>query len=202
MLRTLGSPSTPSNNALICADHPRVIPRTRAGANTDAQTGSADIIGGMSGMEGSGQRRAWSDIRRGVFTPEPLDDMDEHWIEVTETSEMMCDSCRNFPPGDIRMNNNTENRSFCLNCASNWTKIGMYETEGIHVDEHAQDAKGAARLLNMYNNCISWREIHAETNLKRFLVTASLAMPSGFQTTNDVLKRSHTGEPFACPRTW
>ena len=70
-----------------CTDHPRVIPRTRAGATTDAQTGSADIIGGMSGLEDSGQRRAWSDIRRGVFTPEPLDDMDEHWIEITETSE-------------------------------------------------------------------------------------------------------------------
>ena len=84
------------------------------------------------------------------------------------------------------MNNNTENRSFCLNCASNWTRIGMYETDSIHVDEHAQDAKVAARLLNVYNNCISWREIHAETDFKRFLVTASLAMLSGFQTTNEV----------------
>ena len=56
-------------------DHPRVIPRTRAGATTDAQTGSADIIGAMNGMEDSGQRRAWSDIRCGVFTPEPLYDM-------------------------------------------------------------------------------------------------------------------------------
>ena len=59
-------------------------------------------------MEESGQRRAWSNIRRGVFTPEPLDDMDEHWIEVTESSELMCDNCKSFQPGDIRMNNNTE----------------------------------------------------------------------------------------------
>ena len=67
------------------------------------------------------------------------------------------------------------------------------KTDSIHMDEHAQDAKVAARLLNVYNNCISWREIHAETDLKRFLVTASLAMLSGFQTTNDVLKQvSHT----------
>ena len=57
------------------------------------------------------------------------------------------------------------------------------------MDEHAQDAKVAARLLNVYNNCISWQEIHAETNLKMFLVTASSAMLSGFQTTNDVLKQ-------------
>ena len=70
----------------------------------------------------------------------------------------------------------------------------MYETDSIHMDEHAQDAKVAARLLNVYNNCISWQEIHAETDLKRFLVTASLAMLSGFQTTNDVLKQvSHRG---------
>ena len=49
-------------------------------------------------------------------------------------------------------------------------------------------------VLNVYNNCISWREIHAETDLKRFLVTASLAMLSGFQTTNDVLNQvSHRG---------
>ena len=95
-------------------------------------------------MEDSGQRRAWSDIRRGVFTPEPLDDMDEHWIEVTETSEMMCNTCKSFQPGDIRMNNNIENRSYCLNCASNWTRMGMYETDNIHMDEHAQDAEAAS----------------------------------------------------------
>ena len=75
-----------------------------------------------------------------------------------------------------------------------WTRIGMYETDNIHVDEHAQDAKVAARLLNAYNNCMSWREIHAETELKKFLVTASLGMLSGFQTSNDVLKQvSHRG---------
>ena len=65
----------------------------------------------------------------------------------------------------------------------------MYATDSIHMDEHAQDAKVAVRLLNVYNNCISWQEIHAETDLKRFLVRASLAMLPGFQTTNDVLKQ-------------
>ena len=74
-----------------CTDHPRVIPNLRNRETAGAQTGSADIIGGMKHMKDSGQRRAWSDIRRGVFTPEPLTDMDEHWIEVTERSEMMCD---------------------------------------------------------------------------------------------------------------
>ena len=57
------------------------------------------IIGGMSHMKDSVQRRAWSDIRRGVFTPEPLTDVDEHWIEVTENSEMMCDLCKSFQQG-------------------------------------------------------------------------------------------------------
>ena len=118
----------------------------------------------------------------------------EHWIEITETSEMMCDTCKSFQPGDIRMNNNTENGSFCLNCASDWTRMGMYETDTIHMDEHTQDAKVVARLLNVYNCCISWREIQAEKDVKRFLVTASLAMLSGFQTTNDVIKQvSHRG---------
>ena len=46
-----------------CTDHPRVIPNVRAGETRDAQTGSADIIGGMSHMKDSVQRRAWSDIR-------------------------------------------------------------------------------------------------------------------------------------------
>ena len=80
-----------------CTDHPRVIPSVRAGETKDAQTGSADIIGGMSHMKDSVQRRAWSDIRRGVFTPEPLTDVDEHWIEVTENSEMMCGHVQKFP---------------------------------------------------------------------------------------------------------
>ena len=65
-----------------CTDHPRVIPSIRAGETKDAQTGSADIIGGMSHIKDSVQRRAWSDIRRGVFTPEPLTDVDENWIEL------------------------------------------------------------------------------------------------------------------------
>ena len=56
------------------------------------------------------------------------------------------------------MNNNTENKSFCLNCASDWTRMGMYETDTIHMDEHAQDAKVAARLLNVYNSCISYKQ--------------------------------------------
>ena len=102
-----------------CTDHPRVIPSIRAGETKDAQTGSANIIGGMSHMKDSVQRRAWSDIRRGVFTPEPLTDVDEHWIEVTENSEMMCDMCKSFRLGDHRMGTNTENRTRCLNCASN-----------------------------------------------------------------------------------
>ena len=107
-----------------CTDHPRVIPNLRTKETTDAQTGSADIIGGMKHMKDSGQRRAWTDIRRGVFTPEPLTDMDEHWIEVTERSEMMCDVCKSFIFGDRRMDTNTENRTSCLNCASNWTRSG------------------------------------------------------------------------------
>ena len=79
-----------------CTEHPRIIPSIRTGDTRDAQAGSANIIGGMSHMKDSVQRRAWSDIRRGVFTPEPLTDMDEHWVEVTEDSELMCDVCKGF----------------------------------------------------------------------------------------------------------
>ena len=177
-----------------CTDHPRVIPNVLEGATTDAQTGSAEIIGGMSNMKDLVQRRAWSDTRKGGFTPEPLTDMDEHWIEVTETSEMMCDTCKKLHPSDIRMNTNTENCTCCLNCASNWTRLGMYDTETINMDEHSQDARVAARLLNVYNGCIEWREMHAEKDLKRFLIASALATLSGFQTTSDVLKQvSHRG---------
>ena len=177
-----------------CTDHPRVIPSIRAGETKDAQTGSANIIGGMSHMKDSVQRRAWSDIRRGVFTPEPLTDLDEHWIEVTENSEMMCDMCKSFRLGDHRMGNNTENRTRCLNCASNWTRSAMYGTDVIGMDEHSQDARIAARLLNIYNECVDWRNIQAEKDLKGFLLTATLAMLSGYQTTSDVLKQvSHRG---------
>ena len=145
-------------------------------------------------MKDSVQRRAWSDIRRGVFTPEPLTDVDEHWIEVTEQSEMMCDVCKSFIIGDPRMDSNTENRSSCLNCASNWTRLGMYGTHIIGMDEHSQDARVAARLLNVYNSCIDWRNMQAEKDLKGFLLTATFAMLSGYQTTGDVLKQvSHRG---------
>ena len=64
-----------------CTEHPRIIPSIRTGDTRDAQAGSANIIGGMSHMKDLVQRKAWSDIRRGVFTPEPLTDVDEHWVE-------------------------------------------------------------------------------------------------------------------------
>ena len=73
-----------------------MIPNVRVGATKDATTESAEIIGGMSDLRDLVQRRAWTDIRRGVFSPEPLSDMDEHWVEVTEQSEMMCEVCKNF----------------------------------------------------------------------------------------------------------
>ena len=177
-----------------CTDHPRIIPSIRAGETKDAQTGSADIIGGRSHMKDSVQRRAWSDIRRGVFTPEPLTDVDEHWIEVTENSEMMCDLCKSFQQGDHRMGTNTENRTRCLNCASNWTRSATYGADVIGMDEFSQDARIAARLLNIYNECVDWRNIQAEKDLRGFLLTATLAMLSGYQTAHDVLKQvSHRG---------
>ena len=40
-----------------CTEHPRIIPSIRTGDTKDAQTGSADIIGGMSHMKDSVQRR-------------------------------------------------------------------------------------------------------------------------------------------------
>ena len=177
-----------------CTEHPRIIPSIRAGETKDAQTGSADIIGGMSHMKDSVQRRAWSDIRRGVFTPEPLTDVDEHWVEVTEDSEMMCDLCKSFHQNDSRMGTCTENRTNCLNCASNWTRSAIYGTEVIGMDEFSQDARVAARLLNIYNECVDWRNIEAEKDLRGFLITATLAMLSGYKTANDVLKQvSHRG---------
>ena len=177
-----------------CTEHPRVIPSIRAGEVTDAQAGSANIIGGMKHMKDAVQRRAWSDIRRGVFTPEPLTDVDEHWVEVTEDSELMCDVCKGFHKNDSRLNTRTENRTRCLNCASNWTRAAIYGTEDIGMDEFSQDARVAARLLNIYNECVDWREMEAEKDLRGFLVTATLAMLSGYRTTSDVLKQvSHRG---------
>ena len=177
-----------------CTEHPRIFPSIRTGDTKDAQTGSADIIGGMSHMKDSVQRRAWSDIRRGVFTPEPLTDVDEQWVEVTEDSELMCDVCKGFHQNDSRMSTCTENRTRCLNCASNWTRSAIYGTEAIGVDEFSQDARVAARLLNIYNECVDWRNMEAEKDLRGFLITATLAMLSGYKTTSDVLKQvSHRG---------
>ena len=177
-----------------CTEHPRIIPSIRTGDTKDAQTGSANIIGGMSHMKDSVQRRAWSDIRRGVFTPEPLTDVDEHWVEVTEDSELMCDVCKGFHQNDSRMSTCTENRTRCLNCASNWTRSAIYGTEAIGMDEFSQDARVAARLLNIYNECVDWRNMEAEKDLRGFLITATLAMLSGNKTTSDVLKQvSHRG---------
>ena len=177
-----------------CTEHPRIIPSIRTGDTKDAQTGSADIIGGMSHMKDSVQRRAWSDIRRGVFTPEPLTDVDEHWVEVTEDSELMCDVCKGFHQNDSRMGTCTENRTRCLNCASNWTRSAIYGTEAVGMDEFSQDARVAARLLNIYNECVDWRNMEAEKDLRGFLITATLAMLSGYKTTSDVLKQvSHRG---------
>ena len=177
-----------------CTEHPRIIPSIRTGDTKDAQTGSSDIIGGMSHMKDSVQRRAWSDIRRGVFTPEPLTDVDEHWVEVTEDSELMCDVCKGFHQNDSRMGTCTENRTRCLNCASNWTRSAIYGTEAIGMDEFSQDARVAARLLNIYNECVDWRNMEAEKDLRGFLITATLAMLSGYKTTSDVLKQvSHRG---------
>ena len=177
-----------------CTEHPRIIPSIRTGDTKDAQTGSADIIGGMSHMKDSVQRRAWSDIRRGVFTPEPLTDVDEHWVEVTEDSELMCDVCKGFHQNDSRMSTCTENRARCLNCASNWTRSAIYGTEAVGMDEFSQDARVAARLLNIYNECVDWRNMEAEKDLRGFLITATLAMLSGYRTTSDVLKQvSHRG---------
>ena len=177
-----------------CTEHPRIIPSIRTGDTKDAQTGSADIIGGMSHMKDSVQRRAWSNIRRGVFTPEPLTDVDEHWVEVTEDSELMCDVCKGFHQNDSRMGTCTENRTRCLNCASNWTRSAIYGTEAIGMDEFSQDARVAARLLNIYNECVDWRNMEAEKDLRGFLITATLAMLSGYKTTSDVLKQvSHRG---------
>ena len=177
-----------------CTEHPRIIPSIRTGDTRDAQAGSANIIGGMSHMKDSVHRRAWSDIRRGVFTPESLTDVDEHWVEVTEDSELMCDVCKGFHQNDSRMSTCTENRTRCLNCASNWTRSAIYGTEAIGMDEFSQDARVAARLLNIYNECVDWRSMEAEKDLRGFLITATLAMLSGYKTTSDVLKQvSHRG---------
>ena len=167
-----------------CTEHPRIIPNIRTGDTRDAQAGSANIIGGMSHMKDLVQRKAWSDIRRGVFTPEPLTDVDEHWVEVTEDSELMCDVCKSFHQNDSRMSTCTENR----------TRSAIYGTEAIGMDEFSQDARVAARLLNIYNECVDWRSMEAEKDLRGFLVTATLAMLSGYKTTSDVLKQvSHRG---------
>ena len=149
----------------------------------------------MSDLKDLMQKRPWTDIHRGVFSPEPLDDMDEHWVEVTEHSEMMCKTCKNFGDRDNRRDTCTQNRASCLNCASNWTRLGMYEHYAANMDEHAQDARVAARLINVYSECMEWKEMHAEKDLKGFLTASAHAMIAGYETsTKDVLKQvSHRG---------
>ena len=177
-----------------CTDRPRVISNIRACDTTDVPYGSAEIIGGMKHMKDSGHRRAWGDIRRSIFYPEPLDESEEHWIEVKRESTMMCDTCKGLHWNDQRFDTITENRASCLNCASNWTRAGTYGTDPGGADEYTQDARIAARLINIYNECIDWRGINAEDDLMKFLITATLAMVSGYQTSSDVLKQvSHRG---------
>ena len=177
-----------------CTDRPRVISNIRACDTTDVPYGSAEIIGGMKHMKDSGQRRAWSDIRRSILSPEPLAESEEHWIEVKRESTMMCETCKGLYWNDPRFDTITENRASCLNCASNWTRAGTYGTDPGGADEYTQDARIAARLINIYNECVDWRGIHAEDDLRKFLITATLAMISGYQTSSDVLKQvSHRG---------
>ena len=177
-----------------CTDRPRVVSHIRAGDTADVPQGSADIIGGMKDMKDSGRRRAWGDIRRSLFYPEPLAESEEHWIEVKRESTMMCDTCKGLHWNDQRFDTITENRASCLNCASNWTRAGTYGTDPGGADEYTQDARIAARLINIYNECVDWREINAEDDLMKFLITATLAMISGYQTSGDVLKQvSHRG---------
>ena len=177
-----------------CTDRPRVISNIRAGDTNNVPYGSVDIIGGMKHMKDSGKRRAWSDIRRTIFSPEPLAESEEHWIEVKRESTMMCDTCKGLMWNDPRFDTVTENRANCLNCASNWTRAGTYGTDPGGADEYTQDARIAARLINIYNECVDWRDIHAQDDLRKFLITATLAMISGYQTSSDVLKQvSHRG---------
>ena len=177
-----------------CTDRPRVISNIRACDTTDVPYGSAEIIGGMKHMKDSGQRRAWNDIRRSIFSPEPLAESEENWIEVKRESTLMCDTCKGLMWNDPRFDTITENRANCLNCASNWTRAGTYGTDPGGADEYTQDARIAARLINIYNECVDWRGIHAEDDLRKFLITATLAMISGYQTSSDVLKQvSHRG---------
>ena len=177
-----------------CTDRPRVISNIRTCDITDVPYGSAEIIGGMKDMKDSGRRRAWGDIRRSLFYPEPLAESEEHWIEVKRESTMMCDTCKGLYWNDPRFDTITENRTNCLNCASNWTRAGTYGTDPGGADEYTQDARVAARLVNIYNECVDWREINAQDDLMKFLITATLAMISGYQTSSDVLKQvSHRG---------
>ena len=177
-----------------CTDRPRIISNIRTCDIADVPSGSAEIIGGMKDMKDSGRRRAWDDIRRSLFYPEPIADYEEHWIEVKRDSTMMCDTCKSLHWSDQRFNTITENRANCLNCASNWTRAGAYGSDPGGPDEYTQDAWIAARLVNIYNECVDWREINAQDDLMKFLITATLAMLSGYQTSSDVLKQvSHRG---------
>ena len=116
--------------------------------------------------------------------------MDEHWIEVTRKFRDDVRPVQKFPTRCT----NTENRTRCLNCASNWTRSATYGADVIGMDEFSQDARIAARLLNIYNESVDWRNIQAEKDLRGFLLTATLAMLSGYQTAHDVLKQvSHRG---------
>eukprot|EP00435_Cladocopium_sp_Y103_P024949 s3012_g6.t1 len=68
------------------------------------------------------------------------------------------------------------------------------ENQDPDFNEHEVDAMVAARLLNVYNTSVDWRQISATQDLRDFMVTAAVAMVGGYQTSADVLKQmSHRG---------
>ena len=67
-----------------------------------------------------------------------------------------------------------------------------YKSAEVTLNEHAEDAQIAARLIKIYNGCLRWREVRAEDDLWNFLITSSLAMLSGYATAVEVMKQVST----------
>ena len=64
-----------------------------------------------------------------------------------------------------------------------------YKSAEVTLNEHAEDAQIAARLIKIYNGCLRWREVRAEDDVWNFLITSSLAMLSGYATVVEVMKQ-------------
>eukprot|EP00435_Cladocopium_sp_Y103_P012082 s1948_g3.t1 len=142
-----------------CTTLPRVIPQDREGG-LEANKDSTKIIGGMMNVKKLVKKTRY----------------EEHWLEVSPQSEMICKRCKEISPTCDMWYSITENSRSCLNRASNWTRMGAYEDQNPRYDEHSTDAVVAARVLHVFNDSLEGKEFEAAKDLRGFLLAAVLGV--------------------------